>query len=175
MLFIFIDSWPIRFYWTEIHDQWHLPIMATCKYVRKTNTIRKATRRGQSREIDVTALLSYWKDAMRSLCLAAVRILRWHTLHTNTRPHFSCNLQHWGSLTTLRSWLNMLVCLLLRSEPSQRRYLSLVSSPENIQQQSASLQRLTRITWARPAGWAGGSSRFLWSMCEVPAITSFHE
>ena len=37
--------------------------MATCKYVRKTNTIRKATRR---RKIDMTALLSYWKDAIKA-------------------------------------------------------------------------------------------------------------
>ena len=44
--------------------------MATCKYmymyVRKTNTIRKATRQGQSREINMTALLSYWKDATKA-------------------------------------------------------------------------------------------------------------
>ena len=131
--------------------------MATCKYVRKTNIIRKATRRGQSREIDITTLQSYWKDAMCSLCLAAVRILHRHTLHT--RPHFSCNLQHRGSLTTPRSWLNRLVRLLLHSEPSQRWYLSLVSSPEHIQQQSASLRRLgTRHVsheHARPAGQEG--------------------
>ena len=167
MLFIFMDS---RLYWTEIHNQWHLPIMATCKYVQKTNTIRKATRQHQSRKIDMTALLSYWKDTMRFLCLAAMIIMRRHTLLTylhvaiigmchwswitakvcmawyvltvHTRPHFSCNLQHWDSLTTLRSWLNRSVSLLLRSEPSQRRYLSLVSSPEHIQPQSASLRQM---------------------------------
>ena len=101
----------------------NLPIMATSKYMRRTNTIRKATRRGQSREICMMALLSYWEDAMHSLCLAAMRILHWHTLHS--RPHFSCNLQHRGSPTTLRSWLNRSVRLLLHSEPSQTWYLQL--------------------------------------------------
>ena len=34
--------------------------------MRKTDAIEKATRQGQSREIDMTVLLSYWKDAIKA-------------------------------------------------------------------------------------------------------------